>query len=105
MKKAASQKTDSLNDTRTRILHVAAEVFAEFGFEKATVRVICEHASVNVAAINYHFRDKENLYIEVLKYCKALAFEKYPSDHGYEKNRSAGDKTKGLHQIICFSYP
>lgn len=80
MNKADFQKTDPLNDTRLRILHAAAAVFADFGFEKATVRVICERASVNIAAINYHFRDKENLYIEVLKYCKALAFEKYPSD-------------------------
>jgi AcrR family transcriptional regulator len=86
MNKAVLQKTDSLNDTRTRILHVAAEVFADFGFERATVRVICDRASVNVAAINYHFRDKENLYIEVLKYCKALAFEKYPSNLDTKKS-------------------
>ena len=71
--------------TRERILRVAAEVFAESGFERATVREICSRASVNVAAINYHFRDKENLYIEVLKYSKALAFKKYPHDLGTQK--------------------
>lgn len=102
MKKAASQKTDSLNDTRTRILHVAAEVFAEFGFEKATVRIICEHSSVNVAAINYHFRDKENLYIEVLKYCKALAFEKYPSDIDTKKSDSPKIRLKAFIKSFVF---
>ena len=102
MKKAASQKTDSLNDTRTRILHVAAEVFADFGFERATVRVICERASVNVAAINYHFGDKENLYIEVLKYCKALAFEKYPSDIDTKKSDSPEIRLKAFIKSFVF---
>ena len=102
MKKAASQKTDSLNDTRTRILHVAAEIFADFGFERATVRVICERASVNVAAINYHFGDKENLYIEVLKYCKALAFEKYPSDIDTKKSDSPEIRLKAFIKSFVF---
>ncbi len=79
------QKTDSLPRTRERILRVAAEVFADLGFERATVREICSRASVNIAAINYHFRDKENLYVEVLQYSKALAFEKYPHDLGTKK--------------------
>ena len=102
MKKAASQKTDSLNDTRTRILHVAAEVFADFGFERATVREICMRASVNVAAINYHFGDKENLYFEVLKYCKALAFEKYPSDLDTKNSDSPEIKLKAFIKSFVF---
>jgi AcrR family transcriptional regulator len=80
MNRSVPSKNDSLIDTRTRILQAAAEIFADMGFERATVRVICERASVNVAAINYHFRDKTNLYVEVLKYCKSIAFEQYPLD-------------------------
>jgi len=82
----AFERNGLLNDTRTRILQAAAEVFADSGFERATIRAICSRASVNVAAINYHFRDKENLYMEVLKYSKALAFEKYPHGLGTTKN-------------------
>jgi AcrR family transcriptional regulator len=102
MKKAVLKKTDSLNDTRTRILHVAAEVFADFGFERATVRVICDRASVNVASINYHFRDKENLYVEVLKYCKTLAFEKYPSDLDTKKSDSPEIRLKAFIKSFVF---
>lgn len=54
--------------TRHRLLEAAGEVFAEQGFRHATVRDICARAGANVAAINYHFGDKESLYGEVLKY-------------------------------------
>lgn len=49
-------------EVRQRLLHAAGEVFAEHGFRAATVRQITEQAGVNLAAINYHFRDKGELY-------------------------------------------
>lgn len=56
----------SEESTRERILNAAGEVFAEQGFEGATVRAITQRAGVNVAAINYHFRDKAELYSRVI---------------------------------------
>jgi AcrR family transcriptional regulator len=53
--------------TEARILDVATEVFLEVGYQRATFREICRRASANTAAINYHFRDKEGLYREVLE--------------------------------------
>lgn len=64
--------------TRQQLLTAAGEVFAESGFRNATVREICERAGANIAAVNYHFRDKETLYVEVLRYAQAQALEKYP---------------------------
>jgi TetR/AcrR family transcriptional regulator, regulator of cefoperazone and chloramphenicol sensitivity len=52
--------------TRAKILETAGEVFAEKGYEAATIREICERAGVNLAAVNYYFRGKEPLYSEVL---------------------------------------
>jgi len=60
--------------TRDKILSAAGEVFAEQGFEGATIRAITERAGVNVAAVNYHFRDKAELYGRVvLNACSARA--------------------------------
>ena len=53
--------------TRARIVTAAGEVFAEHGFRAATVRQITERAGVNLAAVNYHFRDKAELYAQVLQ--------------------------------------
>jgi TetR/AcrR family transcriptional regulator, regulator of cefoperazone and chloramphenicol sensitivity len=54
--------------TRAKLLKAAAAVFADTGFNAATVRQICTKAGVNVAAVNYHFGDKLGLYTEVLKH-------------------------------------
>src|SRR6202051_3870159 len=72
-KKVATPEVSEEN-TREKILSAAGEVFAEQGFEGATVRAITERAGVNLAAVNYHFRDKAELYTRVvLDACSARA--------------------------------
>ena len=68
--------------TRDRILVAASDVFAQEGFEKATVRGICARAKANVAAVNYHFRDKRELYRMVLQAWQAEAEARFPLDGG-----------------------
>jgi TetR/AcrR family transcriptional regulator, regulator of cefoperazone and chloramphenicol sensitivity len=53
--------------TRTRLIDAAGEMFAELGFHHTTVRQICQRAGANIAAVNYHFRDKTGLYTEVVR--------------------------------------
>ena len=51
--------------TRAAILDAAERVFANHGFDGATVRCIAEAAAVNQGLIHYHFDSKERLYAEV----------------------------------------
>jgi len=55
------------NDTKYRIIEAAGEIFAEKGYEAATVREICDAAEVNIASIKYHFGGKEQLYLAVFQ--------------------------------------
>ncbi|MBL4684376.1 MAG: TetR/AcrR family transcriptional regulator [Nannocystaceae bacterium] len=52
--------------TRDRLLASAREVVAERGWAAATSRAIADHAGVNLALINYHFRSKDQLLIAAL---------------------------------------
>lgn len=51
--------------TRTRILDSAELLFAERAYHGVSLRDITEAAQVNLAAVNYHFQNKENLFREV----------------------------------------
>src|SRR3954447_17946485 len=78
--------------TRQRLLAAAGPVFAEKGFDDATVREICQQADANIAAINYHFGDKQRLYSETLKYWAKQSLAKYPPNMGVTDDATAEQK-------------
>lgn len=56
-----------LSDTRARILDAAEHAFMAHRYEGASMRQITGEAGVNLAAVNYHFGNKEALLHAVLK--------------------------------------
>ena len=54
-------------DTKTRIINAAERLFAEQGFAQTSMREITTKAEVNLAAVNYHFGNKNNLIHAVFK--------------------------------------
>jgi AcrR family transcriptional regulator len=78
--------------TRQKLVDSAGPIFAEKGYYSATVREICKRAGANVAAVNYHFKDKLRLYEEVLAHCKRAAH--------MDQMRAALDQTGSPEDIL-----
>ena len=89
-------KSDELetSQTQARLLDAAGEIFAEFGYRAATIRQICEKAGANVAAVNYYFGDKEQLYLAVLHSVPEAHAEKYPSDGKLHPDSTPQDRLR-----------
>lgn len=80
--------------TKDRLLQAAGEEFAEKGFECARIRAICDRAQANVAAVNYHFGDKEQLYVQAV-----LEAHRCGIDAG-EEAEEAGEPAEQLRGFI-----
>ncbi len=84
--------------TRHSIIKAAVDLFAEQGFEGASVRDIVTKARVNQAAINYHFKGKDGLYLEVLK----TAFEKLTDHAGFDPEKLKSlSREEALRNFVC----
>jgi len=55
-----------VQDAKKRLLDAAEMLFASRDFSEVSVRELAAAAEVNIAAVNYHFQGKENLYNEVI---------------------------------------
>lgn len=56
----------SASETRARLTEAAGQLFAERGFDHVSLRQITDAAEANIAAVNYHFGNKEGLIAEVM---------------------------------------
>jgi len=58
-------KTDR-KATRALIMHAALDIFSKEDFEKATMRYIAEKADVTTSIIYKHFKNKDDLYVQLI---------------------------------------
>lgn len=74
-----------------RLLDAAERLFCEKGFDGTSIRDITSEAKCNVAAVNYHFSGKDNLYQKVFqRHMRALREVRLA---GIEKVMSENDVT------------
>jgi AcrR family transcriptional regulator len=100
-----SDKRAHMKDTKARILEAAEKIIAEYGADKATLRMITSSAKVNLAAINYHFGSKDKLLDELFaSYIKPMEDERIRRLD--EAETTAGEGGPGLETIIrCYLKP
>jgi len=75
--------------TRNRLLTTASRIFAEKGFQETTIAEICEQAETNIASVNYHFRDKETLYLESWRFAFNQELKLYPPEGALASSATA----------------
>jgi len=70
-------QTESIKsvDTKNRIFHAAAKLFANYGFERVSIRQICQAVGVQKPTLYYYFKDKETLILEMLHFAHKLVVE------------------------------
>jgi len=92
-----TRTAEPATDTRDRLLEAGGAVFAEAGFRAATVRDIVTRAGANLAAVNYHFGDKEGLYAAVLQHYAKESLKKHPPHGGLHPDASPEEQ---LHAFV-----
>ncbi len=81
--------------TRSSLLAAAGRIFAEKGYHEATIAEISETAGANIAAVNYHFGDKETLYREAWRQSFRDSIEAHPPDGGVPADAPAEERLRG----------
>ena len=91
------------SETKLKLLSRAAEIFLERGYKETTIRMIADSAGVNSALINYHFGDKETLYLQVVRYWAEDAFQAFPLDFLDDPTADPAEKVRSFiyHTLIC----
>ena len=59
-------------EKRVRILEAAGREFAAHGYEGASIQRISEQAGISKGAVYYHFEDKVDLYVTVVRHYSQL---------------------------------
>lgn len=80
---------------RKQIVEHAVEVIAEFGFARASLSRIAEHAGISKGVISYHFDGKDDLIYEVL-----TLYEQEEREYIYAKVESQETPTAELETYL-----
>ncbi|NWG03930.1 MAG: CerR family C-terminal domain-containing protein [Syntrophaceae bacterium] len=85
--------------TAKSLLAAASDVFAEKGYRDATIAEICKRAKANIAAVNYHFGDKETLYTEAWRHSFSESVKAHPPDGGVNDGAPPEERLRG--QVVA----
>lgn len=85
---------------KQKLIESGIKVFADRGYRDAKIADIVKGANANIAAVNYHFRSKENLFVESLREAFRKADTKYPIQGNLPSSASAEDRLSSAARAI-----
>jgi len=84
------------SNVKDKLIISAISVFAEYGYRHGKVADIVQGADANIAAVNYHFGTKDNLFVHALRKAHKLANAAYPTKGVLSETASAEEKTQTI---------
>lgn len=87
-------------DPKERIIKAAQEIFADKGFKSTTIREICKEADVSLALVNYHFRNKQSLYEQIITYSTEKAFFANPPEKYLSEDMTPEEKLRNFIRML-----
>lgn len=96
-------------DTKLSIIEAAGELFAHRGVDGTGVRAIVEKAGTALSSVNYHFKNKDDLYEACINYIISdkinlysiyTTFDNAPTDSPQDAANTLYDVIKELFHII-----
>lgn len=107
-----SRKAGSISgDTKIRLMQMAAEEFAEKGFQNSSLRQICQNAGVTTGALYFFFKNKDDLFKEVIASVAKPIYDIMVAHFEKESRfweKSAGEQEKEdlqeMYNILDFCY-
>lgn len=102
-------KKKTKTDTKLSILEAAGELFAIRGVDGTGVRAIVEKAGTALSSVNYHFRNKEDLYEACINYVVSdkinlnsiyTSFDNSTTDSPQEASNTLYDVIKELFHLV-----
>ena len=102
-------------ETRNKLLKAARKEFIAKGYMNASLRTICKDAGVTTGALYFFFKDKDELFAEVVKepllsirqaLGEHLEYEEREYSEGYDEETSEGPDVEVSRKIveIMFKY-
>ena len=85
---------------KEKLIESAITVFAKHGYREGKVADIVKGADANIAAVNYHFGSKDQLFVQALRHAFVVANAAYPAKGHLPASASAEDKIAALARAI-----
>lgn len=89
-----TNRADGL-ETRRKLLDAAGILFAQRGYHGTKTSDICQAAEVNIAAVHYHFRSKDEIYIAAWRHEFERSIAAYPPDGGVPPDAPPEERLRG----------
>ncbi len=87
-------------DAKEKLIQSAIEVFAENGYRDGKIASIVKGAGANIAAVNYHFGSKDQLFVEALRQSFSDADAVYPTRGNLSHSASSEEKIAAMARAV-----